>query len=112
MKRLEFTENVCDEPIAVSETVFEKYLVDDCDDILVNGVVTHIINNPAITSYDTDKIKTAVQEIIDRIRMDTEGFTSTTVSANQQLVITACKKGSDYVFNSIVIRPAISTDHA
>lgn len=108
MKRLEFTEKVCNEPIAVSEDVFNKYMVDDCDDILTNGIVTHIISNKDITSFDTDKIKKAVQDTFYHIRLDFDGFTNVRVSADPHLIVEVHKDGSDFVFNSIVVRPSIS----
>lgn len=108
MKRLEFNEKVCDEPIAVSEEVFNKYMSDGCDDILTNGIVTHIISNKDITSFDTDKIKRAVQDTFDHIRLDFEGFTDVRVAADPHLLVEVHKDGSDFVFNSIVVRPSIS----
>lgn len=104
MKKLEFRETVCEEPLAVSVETFEKYADEGHDNVLVNGIVTHISRTAETSAWDSEKIKKAVSEIIHRINEE-ENFKKTSVSALCQLVVTAEKKGGYYLFNSVRVVP-------
>lgn len=105
MKKLEFRETVCEEPLAVSVETFEKYADEGHDSVLVNGIVTHISRTAETSAWDSEKIKKAVSEIIYRINEEGEDFKKTSVSALCQLVVTVEKKGGYYLFNSVRVVP-------
>lgn len=107
MKTLKFKEELCADPIAVDYGTVTDYSSER--NILINGILTHLVSTLKENSYDSDKMKESVAVLIGRFWNDSK-LRHSRIEVDAQHAMSCDLNEVDgnltYVFNYIKVMPA------
>lgn len=107
MKTLKFKEELCADPIAVDYGTVTDYSSER--NILINGILTHLVSTLKENSYDSDKMKESVAALIGRFWNDSKlRHSRIEVDAHHAMScdLNEVDGNLTYVFNYIKVMPA------